>query len=486
MYDERVNPHWLGALLLVACGTPTAPTPTPTPTTTTSATVSASAVASVDPPSALIAAALASHRAHDIAESLADEVGPRLAGSAGDPAAVAWAERTMRELGLANVHTEPVTVPVWKRGVETAEITEPSRQPLAVTALGWSGATPKEGITAEVVEVESLAALQAMPKDSAKGKIVFANVVMSRANDGHGYGMTIGVRTQGPRAAMNAGAVAFVVRSLGTASDRFPHAGSTMLRDIANPIAAAALSTVDADLLHRTIARGRPVKMKLVLGPERGKDAASSNVVGEVVGTSKKDEVVLLGAHLDSWDLGRGAIDDGAGCGIVLEAAHLVAARGPRRTVRVVLFAAEENSVAGAKAYFAAHGADAARFVLAMEADSGTDRARLVRFLGDPARAADFQQIARALVPLGITPDDGDARAGTDVSPFVSAGVPTIEVRQDATHYFDIHHTANDTSDKLDASALAQVAAAFAEIASRAADLDSDLGRVPESKRKSE
>ncbi len=309
---------------------------------------------------------------------------------------------------------------------------------------------------------------------------------MPRADDGRGYGMTIPLRLAGPKAAMSAGAAAFLVRSLSTSSDRFPHAGSTLLRDVPNPIAAGALSTTDADLLHRTMARG-PVKMKLVLLPERGADATSANVVGEVVGTSKKDEIVLLGAHLDSWDLARGAIDDGAGCGIVLEAARLIAARThPARTVRVVLFAAEENSVAGAKAYFAAHSADAARFVLAMEADSGTDRAHRVKFLGDPAKVDAFRRIAHALEPLAIAPDDGDARPGTDVSPFVSAGVPTIEVRQDASRYFDVHHSANDTAERLDAAALAQVSGAFAEIAFRVADLDGDLGRVPESKRKGE
>lgn len=466
-----MNRHVLGAVLLVACATP--PLHVPPPTTS-----------HVDPSSSLITAGLASRRAHDLAQSLADDVGPRLAGSPGDAAAVAWAQRTMRELGFANVHTEPVTVPVWRRGVETAEIVEP-HQALAVTALGWSGATPKEGITADVVEAESLAALEAMPPDSLRGKIAFVNVPMARAEDGHGYGMAIGARLKGPIVAMKMGAAAFVVRSLGTASDRFPHAGSTFLRESATPIAAAALSTVDADLLHRAIARGGHVKMKLVLGPERDKDAQSANVVGEIAGTMKKDEVVLLGAHLDSWDLGRGAIDDGAGCGIVLEAARLVGTRAPRRTVRVVLFAAEENSIAGAKAYFAAHAADISRFVLAMEADLGTDRARFVRFLGDPSHVNEFHAIAQALGPLGIIENEGDdVHAGTDVSPLVSAGVPTIEVRQDASRYFDVHHTANDTSDKLDAEALAQVATAFAEIASRVADMDGDLGRVPESKRK--
>lgn len=410
-------------------------------------------------------------------------MGPRLAGSAGDAAAVAWAERTMRVLGFANVHAEPVTVPVWRRGVETAEMIEP-HQTLAVTALGWSGATPKEGIVADVMEVESLDALRALPKDAAKGKIIFANAVMPRTDDGRGYGMTVPLRTEGPKAAMNAGAAAFVVRSLSTSADRFPHAGSASLRDVAKPIAAAALAASDADLLHRTLARGRAVKMKLVLTPERAKDAQSANVVGEIVGASKKDDVVLLGAHLDSWDLGRGAIDDGAGCAIVLQAAHLLAQAHPSRTIRVVLFAAEENSAAGAQAYLAAHAVDLPHVVLAMEADSGTDRARFVRYLGDPAKVDAFHEIARALAPLGIARNDDDARAGTDVSPLVSAGVPTIEVRQDATRYFDTHHTANDTAERLDADGLAQVSGAFAEIAFRVAGLEGDLGRVPESKRK--
>lgn len=475
-------------LVMFACGgaapTTTAPTATATsiaPAPIASASTSSSAAA---PPSALIEAALRSHGAFDVARSLSDEVGPRLAGSAGDPVAVAWAVAKMRELGFANVHTEPVTVPVWKRGTETAEMIEP-HQPLAVTALGWSGATPREGIVADVMEVESLDALMKLPKDSAKGKIIFANVVMPRTDDGRGYGMTIPVRTEGPKAAMNAGAVAFVVRTLGTAEDRFPHAGSTSLREVAKPIPAAAIATSDADLLHRTLARIHAVKMKLVLGPERAKDATSANVVGEIVGTTNKDEVVLLGAHLDAWDLGRGAIDDGAGCGIVLEAARLVASQHPSRTVRVVLFAAEENSAAGAKAYLAAH-ADTSHFVLAMEADSGTDRARHVKFSGDPSKVDAFREIAATLAPLGIVREDDDARAGTDVSPLVSAGVPTIEVRQDASRYFDVHHSANDTAERLDAESLAQVSAAFAEIVSRVATSNVDFGRVPESKRKHE
>ncbi len=473
---------------ICACGGGASPTsPVTARATPPLASASASAPANAEPPpSALIESALRSHKAYDLAESLADEVGPRLAGSDGDALAVRWAERTMRELGFANVHTEVVTVPVWKRGAETAEILEP-HQTLAVTALGWSGATPKEGVTAEVMEVESFDALMKLPKDSAKGKILFANVVMPRTDDGRGYGMTVPVRTEGPKAAMNAGAVAFVVRSLSTSADRFPHAGSASLRDVAKPIAAAALAVSDADLLHRAIARLHSVKMKLVLTPERSKDAQSANVVGEIVGTTKKDEVVLLGAHLDSWDLARGAIDDGAGCGIVLQAAHLLGEHAhPSRTIRVVLFAAEENSAAGAKAYLAAHEAEVSRIVLAMEADSGTERVRFVRYLGDPAKVDAFDAIARALHTLGIARGDGDAHAGTDISPLVTAGVPMIEARQDASQYFDTHHSANDTAERLDADGLAQVSATFAEVAYRVSELEGDLGRVPESKRKHE
>ncbi len=491
MYEHCVIRKWLAvfAALGITCGG--TPVPPPCPRVAASTSVASSAPVVVHPPpepsSAVIQSALGTHGARDIAASLADEVGPRLAGSPGDKAAVAWAERTMRVLGLANVHTEPVTVPVWKRGVERAEVVEPSHQPLVVTALGWSGATPKDGVVAEILEVDSLDALTKLPKDSAKGKIVFINAVMPRTQDGSGYGKTVSARVMGPKAAMSAGAAAFIVRSLSTMTDRLPHAGFAALREVKEPIAAGALSTADADLLHTMLSAGKPVKMKLVLLPERGPDVTSANVVGEVSGSTKADEIVLLGAHLDSWDLARGAIDDGAGCGIVLQAARVLLAQPkPTRTVRVVLFAAEENSGAGSKAYLAAHTAELSKIVLATEADTGTDRALFARFLGDPGKAEAFGRIAQGLAPLWITVAEGDARPGADVSPLVSAGVPTIEVRQDVTRYFDVHHSANDTSDRLDADALAQVSAAYAEVASRVANLDGDLGRVPETKRKAE
>jgi carboxypeptidase Q len=225
----------------------------------------------------------------------------------------------------------------------------------------------------------------------------------------------------------------------------------------------------------------------VILTPERGKEAATSNVVGEIPGVSKKDEIVLLGAHLDSWDLGRGAIDDAAGCGIVLEATRLVGEHakadgkpGPARTIRVVFFAAEENSGAGGKAYAAQHAAETGKMLLAMEADLGTDRVESVRFMGTADKA--YDDISTLIFPLGITRGTGDGHPGSDVTPLVEAGAPTIDLRQNASRYFDLHHSADDTEDKLDARAMAQAATAFADVAYRVSEMEGDLGRAPPQK----
>ncbi|MEO8874914.1 MAG: M28 family peptidase [Polyangiaceae bacterium] len=451
-----------------------------------SAKPSSASSAAAAPPSMspFQATAMQSDKAEKIARSLAQEVGPRLAGSAGDKLAVAWAVKTMTSLGFTNVHTEAVTVPVWKRGAESAEIVSPTHQSLAIVALGWSGATPKAGVTGEVVEVGSLDALTKLSKEALKGKIVFANVVMNRTNDGTGYGAAVPLRFAGPKIAMDAGALAFVMRTVGTSEDREPHAGATALRETPKPIACGALATADADLLHATLAKNPDLKLRVVLTPEHLKDAQSANVVGEIPGISKKDEVILLGAHLDSWDLARGAIDDAAGCGIVLEGARLAAEHakadgraGPARTIRVVLFAAEENSGAGGKAYATAHAAEIDKHMLAIEADLGTDRVLTVRFTG--AANSPFDEVARALEPLGIARKAGEAHPGSDVTPLVNAGVPTVDLRQDASRYFDLHHSVNDTEDRLDAQAMAQVSTAYAEVAYRVSELPGGLARPP-------
>ncbi|HEX4802111.1 MAG TPA: M28 family peptidase [Myxococcaceae bacterium] len=429
--------------------------------------------------------ALASRGAAELVRNLTDEVGPRLAGSTGSKAAVEWAMRVFAERGFANVHAEPVTVPHWERGEENGAVVAPVRQLLHVTALGGSIGTAPGGVEAEVVEVDSLEALGRLPPGVATGKIVFYNIPMDRSRDGRGYGRAVPARGVGAARAAALGAVAAVIRSIGTDHNRLPHTGA-MRRDEKGPsVPAAALSVPDGELLHRLIEKHKSVRLRLTLGCRWLPDAQSANVVAEIPGAVRPEEIVLLGAHLDSWDLGTGAIDDGAGVGVVINAAQLVGSlpRRPQRTIRVVLFANEENGLSGAQAYARAHQADADKHVAALEADAGTGRAYGLRYLGEPQARERMAAIALALQPLGIEPLPDDAHGGADLGPLRAIGVPMIDVAQDVSTYFDYHHTANDTFDKIDPESLSQVSAAFALLAQGIADLDGDFGRVPEPKR---
>jgi hypothetical protein len=432
-------------------------------------------------------AVLASHGAVDAVSSLTTEVGARLAGSPADKLAVAWAIHAMEERGLTNVHAEPVKVPTWQRGVETASIVSPVPHVLAVTALGWSGATPPKGIEAEVVRFESLDALKSADAKAVAGKIAFIDVKMERTASGKGYGDAVPARGAGPAEAKKKGALAVVIRSIGTDRSRFPHTGSTRQKDPKAALPAGALSVADAELLDREIAAHGTVRLALNLGPKWLPESDSANVVGEVAGGEKPGEVVVLGAHLDSWDLGQGAIDDGAGCGIVLEAGRAIAALGhkPRRTVRVVLFAAEENSLAGGTTYAKTHAADADHIVAALEADSGTDRVLSARYGGAKDARARFTALGPLLAPLGIKLDESTAFGGADVSPLRGLGVPVIDLEQDFSSYFDTHHTANDTFERVSPEGIQQAAAAFATAAWTIATMDGDFGRVPEAERAS-
>jgi hypothetical protein len=444
----------------------------------------AAALLSPDAASGVQRDALASSHAHSIVRSLCDEVGPRMAGSPGDRAAVAWAQRTMQGLGLANVHAEKVKVPHWERGEGRAEIVSPVSLPLSVAALGGSVATPPRGIEADVVEAANVEELQKMGGDAVRGKIVFLDPPVRRTRDGAGYGEAVRNRHYGAREAAKLGAVAMVLRSIGTDHDRLPHTGAKSNDD--REIPAAALATPDAELLHRVLAEKKTVRLRLVLGSRTLPDAESANVIGEVPGRERPGEIVLIGAHLDSWDLGTGAIDDGAGVAIALETGRLLAARTPRprRTVRVVLFANEEHGLNGAHEYARAHAAEVGAHVAATEADLGGDAVYAVRWLGDPAARDRFAEVARLLAPLGVERQDEPGHGGADVSPLVELGVPVLDLRQDATRYFDLHHTANDTLDKIDPGVLAQAAAAYATAVWAAAEMDGDLGRVPEGMRK--
>jgi hypothetical protein len=433
----------------------------------------------------LLRAGAASRGAAQIVQNLVDEVGPRLAGSPGGAAAIQWAIRTLRERGFSNVHPEPVTVPHWERGEESAAVVWPVAQPLQLTALGGSIATPPGGIEAEVVLLDSLEALDGMSKGSVSGKIVFFDVPMARARDGSGYGKAVRVRTQGSLQAAAAGAAAVLIRSIGTDHNRLPHTGAMRRDEQAPTVPAAALSVPDAELLHRLVAEHKTVKVRLRLGCRWLPDAQSANVVGDIPGSASPEQIVLLAAHLDSWDLGTGAIDDGAGVGIVVHAAQLIASlpEPPKRTIRVVLFANEENGLSGAHAYAQAHREEAASHVAALEADSGTARAYALRYLGAPEGRPKLALIAGDLKPLGIELNTDDAHGGADLGPLRALGVPMIDIAQDVSTYFDFHHTANDTWDRVDPEALAAVAAAFAVVADGVANLAGDLGRVPEEKR---
>ncbi len=432
--------------------------------------------------SALHREALGGTKAYDVVRSLTVEVGPRPAGSKAHDDAVAWGLRTMKDLGFSNVRAEKATVPHWVRGQESGEIVTPWPQPVHLAALGGSVGTPADGIEAQVIEVPSLDEVDKLDPARVKGKIVFYNVHMERARDGSGYGKAVGVRGAGASRAAKLGAVAVLIRSIGTDNNRTPHTGAMRYQDGIEKIPAAALSNPDADLLAAQIASGKPVTFRLKLGARTLPDVETASVVGEIPGREKPEEIVLLGCHLDSWDLGTGAIDDGAGCAIMMEAARLIGQRPkkPRRTVRVVLFANEEFGLSGARAYAEAHKDELARHVMAGESDFGSGRVWRIASGVDPAKLPLVADLAKL---LGVEQGGNDSGGGADLSPMAPARVPIVSLSQDGTYYFDYHHTANDTLDKIDPKDLDQNVASWAAVAYAIADLPGDLGRAPEGQR---
>ena len=405
---------------------------------------------------------------------LADKVGPRLSGSDGAAEAIRWAVAQFQAAGVP-VRTEKVKAPRWVRGEERGEVLAgPGHHvwTLALTALGGSAATPAGGVEAEVVEVTSLAALDTTP---VEGRIVFFNHNMSTAE---GYGEASTLRSSGPAKASARGAVATMVRSAATASLRSPHTGVAVFKAGDRAIPAVALATEDAAALHRWLQAG-PVKVRLQLGCRTDPDVDSANVVGEIRGREKPAEVVLLGAHLDSWDLAVGAQDDGTGVAMVLEAARLMARMHPRRTVRFVLFMNEENGSAGAKAYAEAHAGEV--HVAGLESDSGGGRPLRVYFRSGEGGESLLAPLLKPLVALGVDPTPiSQKHYGADLHPLArKRGLPTIQLSQDTTHYFDVHHSAADTLDKIDPAALAESSAAFAWLTWSLADAAGTLAPPP-------
>jgi hypothetical protein len=420
--------------------------------------------------------ALSDPAAFNFVEALTTDVGQRLAGTEAHGRAVAWAETRLKAAGFENVHFEPFTFPAWIRGAESAEIVGPVPQHLAVTALGGSVATDANGVEAEISLFRTYDDLLAAAPGSLNGKIAVVTQRMVRAQDGSGYGAANPIRRRGPSEAGKRGAVAYLLRSLGTDNHRLPHTGALNYEDGAPRIPAAALAIPDADQLERLAAQG-PVRIHLLLTSTVRESAPSWNVVGEIKGGERPDEIVLIGGHLDSWDLGTGATDDGAGVAIVFGAARLIAGlpQRPRRTIRVVLFGAEEMNFSGA-AYAQAHQGETGKIVVAGEADFGARNVYSVQ-LPAGAAASDFgQTLDRIIAPLGANLDRRPALGGgDDIRELQKAGVPVVSLRQDGLDYFDTHHTADDTLDKIDPKQLNQAVAVWSAFAYLAAASDVDF-----------
>ncbi|GAA0653107.1 M20/M25/M40 family metallo-hydrolase [Brevundimonas lenta] len=427
-------------------------------------------------------AAMEQNIALDYVTQLTTRFGPRPAGSPSEQAAAAWAADYMRAHGFQNVRIEEFPLVGWERGEESAAIIGPRPQPLVVAALGHSPGT-NGVIEAEVVRFTSLEDLNAAPAGSLAGKIAFVDAgQMIRMQDGAGYGPLTRIRSAGPGAAASKGAVAFIMRSVGSDEHRMPHTGTTRYIDGRVPLPGFALSAPDADQVSRLIEMGETVRLSLS-STAHTYETVSQNVVGEITGRTRPDEVIVLGSHMDSWDLGTGAIDDGAGGGITLAAAKAIAESGrrPARTIRVVLYGSEEvdqpnNTGNGGGAYLRGIGAAVDKHIIAGESDFGADR---VFALGLPpgAQGSDFAKIAaRVLYPIGVLPSqDPELHGGADIGPLAGAGVPVFGLNQDGTRYFDLHHTADDTLDKIDPAQMSQNVAAWAALVYLIADSDVDF-----------
>ena len=436
--------------------------------------------------------AMASDYAWQRTADMTDLIGPRLSGSRGAAAAVTQVAEAMRKLG-AKVTLQPVKVPHWVRGVETAELVEYTGRPAGITqrvvltALGGSGATPAAGLTAQVVVLKSLDELKARSLE-VRGKIVLFDVpfdqhMAERGLAGQAYGHASSFRRDGPRLAAELGAAAALVRSVGGATYRLPHTGSTGLLDNAR-IPAAAVTSEDAMLMSRLAQRG-PLSMRLVLTPQNLPDADSYNVIADLPGTDKPDEIVIVSGHLDSWDLATGAHDDATGVAsamAVFETLKKLDYR-PRRTIRMIAWMNEENGTRGARTYLAAEQANAEKHIGAIESDNGAGRPFGLRASVPAASNKLFAPLQAALQPIGAGVfQRQDALSTGDLSGLERAGVPSFAPLIDTSSYFDYHHTAADTLDKVDPDNLRRHVALMAATTWFLANIDQPIGRasVPE------
>ena len=426
--------------------------------------------------------ALQANIALDYVTQITTRFGARPAGSRSEQAAADWAADYMRAHGFQNVRIEQFPLVGWERGEESAELLGARPQRLVAAALGHSLPTPAGGIEADIVFFDGLESLMAAPVGSLTGKIAMVDGgQMVRMQDGSGYGPLSRLRGLGPTEAAKRGALAFVMRSAGSDEHRMPHTGTTRYVEGKVPLPAFALSAPDADQIARLVKMGEPVRLRLK-STAHTYQTRSQNVIGDIVGATRPDEIIVLGSHMDSWDLGTGAIDDAAGGAITLAAAKLIAEQGrPARTVRVVLYGSEEvaqptDTGNGGGAYLRNIGAGVEKHVIAGESDFGADR---IYALGLPpgAQGSNFAKVAASVLrPIGVLPsNEPELHGGVDIGPLAGAGVPVFGLAQDGTRYFDLHHTADDTLDKIDPAQMTQNVAAWAALVRLIADSDVDF-----------
>jgi carboxypeptidase Q len=470
----------LSSVVVVASPTPATPSPSPTPVLYSPQTLADL--------KQLQQAALQSDYAYRQVAHLANNIGPRLSGSAQAQKAVDYVAGEMKTLGL-EVQLENVMVPHWVRGAETGALLQfpgqaaNTTQKIVLTALGGSVATPAEGLTAEVVVVRDFDELKSLGKEKVSGKIVvfdhaFDKQMAAQGHGGEAYGEAVVYRSDAPSAAGRLGAVAALIRSVGGAAYRLPHTGQTDYAADAPKIPAAAVTEEDADLIAALVSQG-PVRMHLVLTPQQLPDAVSSNVIADLKGTQHPEQIVIVSGHLDSWDLGTGAIDDGAGVAVAMQVPNLVKQLGlhPRRTIRVIAWMNEENGLRGGKTYARDHARDVANHFAAIETDSGADHPVGFNLVGKPELKLFFAPVAGVLKSSGAGLLAVKEQAGADIDPLAKLGVPNFSPIQDSRFYFNYHHTAADTLDKIDPRELAENAAINAVLAYALANLEQPLPR---------
>lgn len=422
----------------------------------------------------IIAAAFSDSSAWNRLALMTDKFGHRISGSAALERTIDWALEEMKKDGLQNVRGEPVMVPRWVRGEESATLISPRAMPLHMIGLGGSIGTPGKGITASVMVVKDFDELTRRAAE-AKGKIVLFDVPFT------GYGQTVRYRGGAANAAAKVGAVAALIRSVASFSMHTPHTGAMGYDTTMKvKVPAAALSVEDAMMVHRMIKRGEKVVINLRMSAQTLPDAPSRNVVAEIVGSEKPDEIVVLGGHIDSWDVGQGAMDDGGGCVAAWEAVKLMKRLGlrPKRTVRVVLWTNEENGSRGATGYRDAHRAEIDRHVLAMESDNGVFKvtgAGITAGEGGLAMATDIAALFSSFGATTVTPGGG----GADTGPLTALGVPAMSPSVDGTKYFWYHHSDADTIDKLDPREMAENVALLSVLAFVVADMPGTFPRAP-------